>query len=121
MIDNYKRPANDMSTSGAPPEATTKNRDVTDEMALRQVAVDYLRHAAERALTSIRRSHLTMAEPCDINSIASSLAYAVDNVIQVLAMVPQPTEEQIDDAWGRFNLNSQRITELEDKVIHQEI
>jgi len=103
------------------PKAINGRIGVTDEMALRAVAVAFLRQEAQTALSRIDRSHLTMAEPCDINSIARSLSYAVANVEQILDMMPYPTSEQIDGAWERFRLNTRRIEELEAKVISQDI
>jgi hypothetical protein len=90
-------------------------------MALREVAIGYLRAAAQEALSRIARSHLTMAEPCDINSIARSLSYSVSNVLQILDMIPSLTSAQCDAAWERLRLNEQRIEALETKVIMQEM
>jgi len=101
--------------------AKAKRNGVTDEMALREVAIGYLRAAAQKALSRIDRSHLTMAEPCDINSIAFSLSYSASNVLQILDMIPSLSSAQSDAAWERLRLNEQRIEELETKVIMQEM
>src|SRR5580704_2861519 len=74
-----------------PDAAKAKRNGVTDEMALRAVAIGYLRAAAQKALSHLARSHLTMAEPCDINSIAFGLSYSVSNVLQILDMIPSLT------------------------------
>ena len=82
-------------------KAAGRREGVTAEMALRQVATDYLRDAVAYALKCIKRQHLTMAQPCDINSIATSLRYSVDNVLQVLEMIPPLSPEQAHAAWER--------------------
>src|SRR5262249_48694522 len=97
------------------------DRVCTHANVLRAVAVRYLSNAAEDALKSIRRSHLTMAEPCDSASIAMALNYAVQNVLRILEMIPHPPHERIEEAWQRYQCNTKRIDELEAKVIGQEI
>ncbi|MGC2408588.1 MAG: hypothetical protein WA441_00870 [Methyloceanibacter sp.] len=101
--------------------AKAKRDGVTDEMALREVAIGYLRAAAQKALSRIDRSHLTMAEPCDINSIALSLSYSASNVLQILDTMPPLTRAQSDAAWERLRLNEQAIEELETKLVNQEM